>query len=718
MKPLRAFLDDGLDELAVSSRAGLVPRLAANVAVAVVFTFVISWRLCLAWACVTLALEGQVWFATRPQVRGLAVGWGRRLWHVGGLTAASLAWVGLGALAWTSGSVEGALCAVVIWLAVIFFAQTNAYQSPLGFVAGGAIPAVAVMAVVLLGPHAPQLRLAPFVAMLAMGFAYAGEGVGRMLRARRRHAETQAKMRQSEALYRMLADNVTDVISLSDVAGRRIYMSPSIERALGYSVEALQHMPTYSYVYPPDVAELRAKSVAMARSGGQMTAEYRVVRGDGTVVWVETTFAMAPPEKPGGPAQIVSVARNIQQRKAMEAELIEARRAAEAGAAAKSDFLANMTHELRTPLNAIIGFAAILNESPRLDSQDARHARLIREASVTLLDLVNSVLDFSRLEAGAVELEAAPFDPVAEGAAIIDLLADQAAAKGLTLTLNAERLGLLNGDARRLRQVLLNFLSNAIKFTAEGGVTLTLTETAAAGEPEKARLRAEISDTGVGIAHDQLAHVFERFTQADASVSRRYGGTGLGLTICKRIVELMGGEIGATSVEGEGATFWCEVTLPRAAALAAPAETALAAEIERPLRLLLVEDVAINRELVRTVLAPFDIEIDAAEDGAEAIEAFRRGVYDLVLMDVQMPGMDGLTATRHIRALPLARAATTPIVAMTANVLPDQIARCLEAGMDGHLGKPMNPGELLGAISYWTSRPRFAPAGAAIARSA
>jgi len=705
---LTKLLDEGLDELAVATHAGLLPRLAVNVATAWVFSLIIPWRVCAIWLAVTLALEAQAWFATLRQARGKPVGWKRRLWHALSLAVSALAWVTLGAIGWIGGGIYGALCATVLWLSVIFFSQTNAYQTPLGFVLGGVIPGVAVLGVVLFAPHAPGLALAPFVTLLALSLVFAGQGAMRMLGARQALTRSQAEGRRSEALYRMLADNVTDVISLNDVTGRRLYMSPSVGPALGYPIDTLYSMPMYAYIYPEDRQALLEKTTGLLRTGGQVTCQYRVVRGDGEVIWVETNFALIDAEQAGGPARMVSVARNIQARKEMEAALIEAREAAEAAAAAKSDFLANMTHELRTPLNAIIGFAGVLSGSPRLEGDDARHARLIREASGTLLDLVNSVLDFSRLEAGAVELDPAPFDPAAEAAAIVDLMSDQAAAKGLTLTLSAAGLGLLTGDARRLRQVLMNLVSNAVKFTAKGGVTVSLTQPVAGADASRgaARLRVEVADTGVGIPEGQVAHVFDRFTQADASVSRRFGGTGLGLAICKRLVELMGGQIGLTSVEGQGSTFWFELALPVATALAPASEAEHAAQLERPIRLLLVEDVAVNRELVKTVLAPFDIEIDTAEDGVQAIEAFRRGDYDLVLMDVQMPVMDGLAATRRIRALPIPAAAATPIVAMTANVLPDQIARCAEAGMDDHLGKPMQPAALLNAIAHWTTTPR------------
>ncbi len=705
MKPdhLTAILDDGLDELAANAHAGFWPRVAINAATAAIFAMVLPWTTCLAWGCVTLALEGAAWFVTRRQYLGRGVGWRTRLCHVCIMGVSGLAWVVLGALAWETGALAAMLCAVVVWLAVVFFAQTHAHQSALGIVVGGAAPAAVILAVVLLAPHPASLQIAPLVATLLVAFVFAGDGVARMMKARRNYREAKVEVERSEALYRLLADNITDVITLADATGKRLYMSPSIERALGYPLEQLYEMPIYGYVHPEDCDKLVALTRELAVKP-RATAEYRVIRADGASLWVETSFNVVGPEQGVNPPQVVSVARVVQQRKQLEAELISARQAAEAAAAAKSDFLANMTHELRTPLNAIIGFAGLLRDSPRLEGQDARHARLISNASDTLLALVNDVLDFSRLEAGAVELDPAPFDPRGEAEGVVDLLSGQAAAKGLALTAEVAGEGLLTGDAKRLRQVMLNLISNAVKFTAKGSVTLRLGWT---GEGEgMARLRTEVVDTGVGIAASQAASLFERFTQADVSVSRRFGGTGLGLAICKRIIELMGGRIGLTSVEGGGSTFWFELQLPTASALEPKAEPDSAAELSRPVRLLLVEDVAVNRELVKTVLAPFDIEIDTAEDGVAAIAAFRDGVYDLVLMDVQMPVMDGLTATRRIRALGTAAADTTPIVAMTANVLPEQIARCVEAGMDGHLGKPMNPAELLATIAHWSTRRR------------
>jgi PAS domain S-box-containing protein len=696
------ILDDGLDELAVSAHAGFWGRIAVTLATGCVFAVLLPWRIAVIWLCITLALEIQAWFATRRQFLGQRAGWRLRLWHVAGLGAEALGWIALGGLGWVTGRPEAMLSGSALWLAVIFFSQTNAYQSATGFVVGGAIPAAVAVAIAVLTPPAADLHLAPFVAMLLLSFAFAGEGAGRMLKAKRRLTEAQDRLKRSEALYRVLADNATDVISLTDVDGARIYLSPSASKSLGYPIDELYRMPTFRFIHPDDREALQRRIASLPQVGG-LTAEYRIVRADGSATWVETSFTLAP-QPDGKPAQIVSVARDAQGRKELEAKLIEARLEAEAAAAAKSDFLANMTHELRTPLNAIIGFAGLLNESPRLQDPDVRHARLIREASGTLLDLVNSVLDFSRLEAGAVELDPAPFDPAVEAGAIVELLSGQAAAKGLWLELDAKPGAFVTGDAKRLRQVLLNFLSNAIKFTARGGVTLSLTQTPAA--EGASRLLIEVADTGVGVPQSQIDHVFERFTQADVSVSRRYGGTGLGLAICRRIVELMGGQIGARSAEGVGSTFWFEVTLPMAEPVCALAEAEPQAALERRVRMLLVEDVAINRELVKTVLADFDIEIDTAEDGVHAIAAFGRGAYDIVLMDVQMPVMDGLTATRRIRALPTPAATTTPIIAMTANVLPEQIARCVEAGMDSHLGKPMNPGELLNAIAYWTSHAR------------
>jgi CheY-like chemotaxis protein len=367
----------------------------------------------------------------------------------------------------------------------------------------------------------------------------------------------------------------------------------------------------------------------------------------------------------------------------------------------KSDFLANMTHELRTPLNAIIGFSRVLKDSPDLDRRHAHQVEIIWEGSQDLLRVVNDVLDFSRLEAGAVEFDAHPFDPLAMARSTVGLLANQTAAKGLDMAVVTDGPGdILLGDEARLRQVLLNFLSNAVKFTDAGRIEVALSQVEAG---DQRRLHVAVTDSGIGIAPEQIGAIFDRFTQADASVSRRYGGTGLGLAISRRIVEGLKGRVGVDSSPGQGSTFWFEVTLPRANSADRADKLASAPPcVDDRLQLLVVDDNAVNRELISALLEPFDVGIAMATDGVEAVAAAAKGRFDLILMDVQMPNMDGLAATRHIRCSARPGAPRVPIIAMTANVLPEQIQRCLEAGMDAHIGKPFSPEALIGTIAQWS----------------
>jgi PAS domain S-box-containing protein len=695
------ILDDGLDEMAARAYQGLPLRMVVTTCVAGVVTLLLPWRLCLAWLGLQVLSEGLSIFVTRPQALGRKVGPAVRIAHLADLVVGSMLWMGLGAALWFGNAPGGPICAVIIWVSVVFFGQNNAYQSTTGFVFGGAIPALAMLVFVIAGPNSHHLPLIPIVGLLILALSFVADGVMRSLGVRRSFEAAQRRTAASEAHYRLLADNVTDVIALSGVNGERRYISPSIQQALGFTAEELLQTPGYTYLHPEDRDFVAQTVASLTPEAPQRTIDYRVMRKDGGMIWAETCFTLIPGAGPDGAGEVVSLSRNITARKAMEIELVDARRRAEEAAAAKSDFLANMTHELRTPLNAIIGFSGVLAGSPRLAVEDARHAGLIRDASATLLELVNTVLDFSRLEAGAVELEAKPFDAIEAARATAALLTQQADSKDLMIAVEAQgETSPLVGDAARIRQVLTNFLSNAIKFTAEGGVTIAVRQTRK--DTDHDVLRIEVSDTGIGIDRDKIDTLFDRFTQADATVSRRYGGTGLGLAICKRTIELMGGVVGCDSRPGQGSTFWFEIVLPRAEALVEEAAVEVPAVPDAPLRMLLVEDVAVNRELIATLLAPFDVAIEMAENGLLAVEAMQRASFDLVLMDVQMPVMDGLTAVRTIRALPQASARSTPIIAMTANVLPEQVRKCLDAGMDDHLGKPISPAALLAVLSRWS----------------
>jgi signal transduction histidine kinase/AmiR/NasT family two-component response regulator len=376
-------------------------------------------------------------------------------------------------------------------------------------------------------------------------------------------------------------------------------------------------------------------------------------------------------------------------------DLVAARDQANTANIAKSQFLANMSHEIRTPLNGVLAMADVMSRGD-LETRQRERLGVIRESGELLLSVLNDVLDLSKIEAGKLELETGDFDLSDLALGVRQAFGVLAQAKGLRLdlTLDPAVAGSWHGDRDRLRQIVNNLLSNAIKFTEEGSVAVRF------GPGPTGGLRLTVADTGIGIASDHLPGLFEKFVQADNSTTRRFGGTGLGLSICRELTLLMGGQISARSARGEGSTFMVELPLPRGQERPAKGLTGEAQPAEgRTLRVLAAEDNLTNQKVLRAVLDPLDLDLHVTPDGSAAVEAWRSGGFDLILMDIQMPVMDGVEATQIIRAEELRQGlARTPILALTANAMTYQVEQYLRAGMDGHVSKPIELQRLYTAI--------------------
>nr|WP_281393173.1 PAS domain S-box protein [Sphingomonas xinjiangensis] len=511
--------------------------------------------------------------------------------------------------------------------------------------------------------------------------------------------EDMTNEREAENRYRLMAQNATDMITTTDIKGRVTFISPACQRILGLSPSDVLNKRAFDFVHPEDLPQLQQEYAVLLQSGSAKPVRWRAQRADGEWIWLESSIGILHDGVNESPSGFIDAVRDITERKRREDALAEARMKAERAVKSKSDFVANMSHELRTPLNSIIGFSHLLTEAPELHEETRRRVKLIHSAGQALRGVIDNVLDFSKLEAAGLELDCAPFDLPGFAREAVQLMEPQAKARDVKLLalLSPDVPTWVNADSSRLRQVVLNLLSNAVKFTHDGSVTLSVWPVGDTGADLK--LRFEVRDTGSGIPEDRVNSLFSRFVQAGPAIAAHYGGTGLGLAISRQLIELMNGDMGVTSKLGEGSTFWFEV--PLAAATERPDGSAS----ERPRgladlagkRILVVDDVDLNRDLMLATLTRYNLEVALACDGAEAVAAVCGGNFDLVLMDCQMPVMDGFAATRAIRAGD-GPYAEIPIIALTASAQPAHLQRCIAAGMNDHLAKPLDERQMERAL--------------------
>ncbi|MDB5468757.1 MAG: hypothetical protein JWR84_317 [Caulobacter sp.] len=701
-----------LDRMGVLTRVGFAGIFGLASLLVIPWAFTAAWLAAIAiWETISVRIVNP-WSVRLPRRAGVAVFAARNL--IGGSIYGLVALGGL-AIGSPLGAVMGG-----VWLSGAFMNNFVYHGENRGILTASLTPSIGFA---IIGPqlgHGVSLDSVAISGLILCIFLAARAFSMDHQVLLKRLGERQSALAHVERKLSLAIDASGDGAFDVDLVNGQSQISDGWARMLGYEpYEVIDDL--FSYIHPEDVPVVdQALQGHFAGLSPYTATEQRMRCKDGSYKWVLARSSLVERTDDGRPARVIGTTTDISERKAMELDLKAARDVAEAANLAKSTFLANMSHEIRTPLNGVIGVAGVLARTELAPAQSEMVGLVLSSARV-LERLLTDILDQSKLEAGEFGLVSAPFDLRETVEVAVGLMRPRAEDKGLQVTLDCAPgvEGLFEGDAVRLGQIVSNLTANAIKFTENGAVRVSVEASNDAGADAPVMITIRIADSGIGFDAVTAGRLFNRFVQADGSISRRFGGTGLGLAISKALAELMGGDISAASTPGEGSVFTVTVPLARAVVASAPAadpepdDDGIALQ---GLRVLVAEDHPTNQRVIQLMLEPMGVALTMTSDGREAVEAFGAGAFDLVLMDMQMPVMDGLAATREIRRLEReAGLGRTPIAMLTANAMDDHRRMAVQAGADYHMAKPITPESLFTGLVETFAAARRSTEAAALA---